>query len=190
MPDQFDILAIGEPLMEFNQTRGADGAYLPGYGGDTSNTAIAAARQGAKVAYFTALGDDAFGRDFLKLWDGEEVDRSAVLTKADAATGIYFITHGPEGHEFSYYRAGSAASRLGPRDLPDGLVERARILHVSGISQAISDQACDLVFEAMARARSIGRKVSYDTNLRLRLWPLLWLLSPFLRGFRRILPQA
>jgi len=173
MSDHLDILAIGEPMLEFNQTRGgADGSYLPGHGGDTSNTTIAAARQGAKVGYFTALGDDAFGREFLSLWDREEVDRSAVLVRPEQSTGIYFVTHGPNGHEFSYYRAGSAASRLAPRDLPEGLVERAKILHVSGISQAISTSACDLVFEAMARARNAGRKISYDTNLRLRLWPL------------------
>jgi len=94
------------------------------------------------------------------------------LTRSDQTTGIYFVTHGPDGHESSYYRAGSAASRLTPRDLPEGLVEQARILHVSGISQAISTSACDLVFEAMARARNAGCKISYDTNLRLRLWPL------------------
>lgn len=173
MPDQLDILAIGEPMMEFNQARGgADGSYRPGHGGDTSNTAIAAARQGARVGYFTALGDDAFGREFLALWDREAIDRSAVLVRPDQSTGIYFVTHGPNGHEFSYYRAGSAASRLTPHDLPEGLIERARILHVSGISQAISTTACDLVFAAMARARNAGRKISYDTNLRLRLWPL------------------
>lgn len=94
------------------------------------------------------------------------------MMRPDQSTGIYFVTHGPNGHDFSYYRSGSAASRMTPRDLPDGLIEQSKILHVSGISQAISTSACDLVFEAMARARHAGRKVSYDTNLRLRLWPL------------------
>ncbi|NNC01179.1 sugar kinase, partial [Corallococcus exiguus] len=63
-----DILCVGEPLMEFAElTRGDERLYLPGFGGDISNTAVAAARQGAKVGLFTALGDDAFGADFLKL---------------------------------------------------------------------------------------------------------------------------
>ncbi|MCP8940599.1 sugar kinase [Alsobacter sp. SYSU M60028] len=169
----FDILAMGEPLMEFNEVeREGERVFLPGHGGDTSNAAVAAARQGAKVAYFTALGDDAFGRDFLRLWDDEGVDRWKVILRADAPTGIYFISHGPEGHEFSYYRAGSAASRVGPADLPRELIAASRVLHVSGISQAISASACDAAFEAIAHARRSGTLVSYDTNLRLRLWPL------------------
>lgn len=173
MADLLDILAIGEPLMEFNQSRdGAEGTFLQGHGGDTSNAAIAAARQGARVGYFTALGDDTFGREFRNLWSREGIDHSDVLIRPDQPTGLYFVTHGRDGHEFSYYRSGSAASQLGPQDLPTGLIERARILHVSGISQAISPTACDLVFEAIARARGLGHKVSYDTNLRLRLWPL------------------
>jgi 2-dehydro-3-deoxygluconokinase len=168
-----DVLAFGEPMMELNEvTRHGEPVFLPGFGGDTSNAAIAAARQGACVAYFTGLGQDAFGRRFLDLWDAEGIDRSAVIQRLDAPTGIYFISHGPDGHEFSYYRAGSAASRIGPADLPRGLIARSRVLHVSGISQAISDSACDAVFEAIHLARIAGVTVSYDTNLRLRLWPL------------------
>jgi len=54
----FDIVSLGEPMVEFNQT-GDDGGrlYLQGYGGDSSNFAIAAARQGARVAYVSAVGD-------------------------------------------------------------------------------------------------------------------------------------
>ncbi len=171
-PD-LDILAIGEPLMEFAAIE-QDGRslYLPGHGGDTSNAAIAAARQGARVAYVTHLGDDPFGREFVALWSREGVAHDAVRLRPDAQTGIYFITYGPDGHEFSYVRKGSAASRIVPADLPDGLVERARVLHVSGISQAISDSAADTVFAAIDRAKGAGRTVCYDTNLRLALWPL------------------
>ncbi|MHB2167327.1 sugar kinase [Alsobacter sp. R-9] len=168
-----DITGLGEPLMEFNHVqRGGEWLYLPGHGGDTSNATIAAARQGARTAYVTAVGDDAFGRDFLDLWGREGVDVSGVQRRGDASTGIYFITHGPEGHAFSYYRAGSAASRMTPADVPLGLVAASRVLHVSGISQAISTTACDAVFHAIAHARASGTTVSYDTNLRLRLWPL------------------
>jgi len=170
---ELDIVAIGEPMVEFNEDRsGGSAVYRPGHGGDTSNAIIAAARQGARTAYYTHLGDDAFGQQFLDLWDQEQVGRVDVVLQAGARTGIYFVTHGPEGHAFSYYRSGSAASLMGPKDIPDGMIESARVLHVSGISQAISTSACDMVFEAISRARNAGRVVSYDTNLRLRLWPL------------------
>jgi 2-dehydro-3-deoxygluconokinase len=167
-----EIVAIGEPLGEFNQTRAGEPNYLFGHGGDTSNAIIAAARSGASAGYVTAVGDDGFGRSFLELWAREGVSTAGVKVDPGAHTGVYFITHGTEGHEFSYLRAGSAASRMGPADLPVGMIENAQVLHVSGISQAISATAADMVFEAIRIARSRGVTVSYDTNLRLRLWPL------------------
>jgi len=168
-----DILVIGEPLMEFAEVRrGDERLYMPGFGGDVSNTAVAAARQGAKAAIFTALGDDAFGRDFLELWDEEGVDRSSVIVREGGRTGIYFISYGEEGHVFSYARTGSAASQVTTEELPLRQIAAARILHASGISQAISDSCADAVFAAMRHAKENGTVVSYDTNLRLRLWPL------------------
>ena len=74
----FDIVAIGEPMVEFNQTRAGEPNYLQGFGGDTSNTIIAAARAGARTAYVTRLGDDEFGRLLLDLWRREGVDASGV----------------------------------------------------------------------------------------------------------------
>lgn len=164
------ILCLGEPMLEFNQQ--PDGRYLPGHGGDTSNCAIAAARQGAEVGFVTHVGADTFGDSFMALWSDEGVETSTVRQVSDAHTGVYFVTHTDEGHEFSYFRAGSASSRMGPDDLPVQALTGAQILHVSGISQAISDRAADAVFAAIDHVRGAGGKVSYDTNLRLKLWPL------------------
>ncbi len=170
---RYDIVAIGEPLIEFNQTRGTSArAFLQGFGGDTSNMAIAAARLGARAAYVTRLGNDAFGRMFMDLWRDERVDAAGVETDPEAPTGVYFVTHGPTGHEFSYLRAGSAATRLRADLLPAELVGHTRLLHASGISQAISAGACDAVFAAFALARTAGAIVTYDPNVRLKLWPL------------------
>ena len=168
-----DIVALGEPLVEFNQAKADDPhTYLQGFGGDTSNMAIAAARVGAKSGYATRVGDDAFGRMFIALWQREGVATDGVQVDPDAPTGVYFVTHGPQGHEFSYLRAGSAASRMAPANLPRDVIRGAKILHVSAISQAISASACDAALAAMDEARNAGARVSYDTNLRLKLWPL------------------
>ncbi len=166
-----DIVAIGEPLFELNQPKG-ESVFRSGHGGDTSNCAIAAARQGAKVAYVTSVGSDQFGDSFLRLWADEGIDTTGVKRSPVAHTGLYFVNHGPDGHVFSYMRAGSAASRMTPEDLPKDLIRGARILHASGISQAISSSAADAVFAAIHLVREGGGTVSYDTNLRLRLWPL------------------
>ncbi len=170
------IVALGEPMVEFNQARvDLPDHYLRGFGGDTSNMAIAAARllpEAGRVGYATAVGDDAFGRMLLELWRREGVDTRGVSCDPEATTGVYFVTHGAQGHEFSYLRAGSAASRMRPETLPHEVIRGARILHVSGISQAISASACDAVFAAIEAAEAAGALVSYDPNHRGKLWPL------------------
>lgn len=165
------IICMGEPLIEFNQVDDT-GRYLFGHGGDTSNCAIAAARAGASVGFFTALGADEFGDSLMQLWADNGVDARQVLRNPDAHTGVYFVSHGENGHVFSYLRKGSAASRVAPRDLPRSAIENADILHLSGISMAISADASDAVLEAIDIARAAGTKISFDTNLRLKLWPL------------------
>ncbi|HSD40780.1 MAG TPA: sugar kinase [Burkholderiales bacterium] len=167
-----EIVSIGEPMVEFNQTKPGDPHYLQGFGGDSSNMLIAAARSGARTAYVTRLGDDEFGRLFLGLWKAEGVDASGVGIDPQAHTGVYWVSHGPQGHVFSYLRAGSAASRMRPADLPLGMVRAAKFVHASGISMAISASAADTVLAAFEAARSAGAKVSFDSNLRLKLWPI------------------
>ncbi|WP_322030043.1 sugar kinase [Paraburkholderia sp. J76] len=166
------VLAYGEAMVEFNQASKDRPEYLQGFGGDTSNFAIAAARQGARTGFVSAVGDDGFGRLLIDLWTREGVDTSAVRVDATAPTGVYFVSHGPAGHAFDYLRKGSAASRYTPRDLPLDLIAAARVLHLSGISVAIGDSACDAALAAVEHARANGVRVSFDTNLRLKLWPL------------------
>ena len=173
MTATFDIVALGEAMIEFNEARAGDSrAWLQGFGGDTSNTAIAAARLGARSAYVTRVGNDDFGRRLVALWNGEGVSTEGVAVDEDAPTGVYFVSHGPEGHAFSYLRSGSAASRMTPASLPLAMLRATRVLHLSAISQAISASACDACFAAIDAARAGGAQVCYDTNLRLKLWPL------------------
>lgn len=168
-----DILALGEPMVEFNQTsEGGGSLYLQGFGGDTSNAAIAAARQGARVGYLSAVGDDVYGRMLRELWSREGVAHDGVRTDAQAFTAVYFVSHDDKGHHFSFFRKGSAASRMLPQDLPAQSIASAKVLHLSGISAAISESACDTCFAAVAMAKKQGVKVAFDTNLRLKLWPL------------------
>lgn len=170
---QLDILCLGEAMVEFNQTggRGSD-QYLRGFGGDTSNCAIAAARQGARAGYCTLVGRDPFGELLLDLWRQEGVATEGVKLHDSAPTAIYFVSHTEKGHAFTYYRQGSAASRITLADLPDGLLENTQVLHASGISLAVSKDMRETVMGAIARMRKAGRKVSFDTNLRLKLWSI------------------
>lgn len=169
----YDVVCLGEAMVEFNQTGGpGSDQYLRGFGGDTSNCAIAAARQGAAVAYATLVGADPFGDLLLGLWRDEGVATRTVGRSKAAPTAIYFVTHHEAGHTFTYYRQGSAASQMTPADLPPDLAESARLLHVSGITLAVSASLRETAMAAIGRMRAAGRLVAFDTNLRLKLWPL------------------
>jgi len=174
-----DIVALGEAMVEFNQTKNqpvdAPPTYLQGFGGDTSNAAIAAARAGARVAYLSRLGTDRWGDRLMDLWQRENVDASTVVRDAHAPTGMYFVSHDAQGHHFSYARAGSAANRMQAQDVAQHwgeAIAQSQWLHLSGISLAISASACDAAFAGMQHARSAGTQVALDSNLRLSLWPL------------------
>lgn len=168
-----DILALGEAMVEFNQTgEGGGRLFLQGFGGDSSNFAVAAARQGATVGYLSALGDDPYGRMLRAMWDEEGINHDAVATDAEAFTAIYFVTHDDAGHHFHFFRKGSAASRMTPASLDRERIASAKLLHLSGISLAISASARETGFAAIEMARAAGTKVSFDTNLRLKLWTL------------------
>ena len=169
-----DIVALGEAMVEFNQTQADPPLYLQGFGGDTSNAAIAAARAGARVAYLSRLGTDRWGECLMDMWQRENVDVTAVLRDTQAPTGMYFVSHDGQGHHFSYARAGSAASHMQLQDMAhwQDAIASSQWLHLSGISLAISSSACDTAFAAMQHARSVGTRVALDSNLRLSLWPL------------------
>jgi 2-dehydro-3-deoxygluconokinase len=171
-----EIIAIGEPMIELNAVE--EGAlsevrlFEKGWGGDTSNFSIAACRAGGRVGYLTRLGDDAFGESLLRLWQREGIDTRHVLKDPDAFTAVYFISRKGRQHHFHYFRHGSAASRMTPDFLPHDYIANARLLHVSGISQAISASVGDTVSAAISIARKTGRMVSYDPNFRPKLWAL------------------
>jgi 2-dehydro-3-deoxygluconokinase len=168
-----NIVSIGEPLIEFNRPKEGDGrTWLQGFGGDSQNVAIAAVRQGASAGYLTSLGQDWMGDAFLDLWKGEGVDVSQVTRHPTAPTGVSFVTHGPTGHKFDYLRKGSAASLMTAARIPADYIAGAHVLHVSAIGQAISADARAACDRAIEIARKAGVTVSYDTNLRLRLWDL------------------
>jgi 2-dehydro-3-deoxygluconokinase len=136
--------------------------------GAESNLAIGAARLGATVAYAGRVGGDEFGRLALSTLRGEGVDVSGMVTDDGAPTGLMVKEHRLPGlADVTYYRSGSAGSRLTPDDLPAALIRRADVLHVSGITPALSAGAREAVFAAV----SLAPRVSLDVNYRSRLWP-------------------
>jgi 2-dehydro-3-deoxygluconokinase len=172
-----DIISLGEPMFELNASDvGALDevtSFESGWGGDTSNFAIAAARLGSSVGMMGRIGSDSFGRSFLNKWKEEGIDTSRVIVQPDSFTAVYFISRQKEGgHDFTYYRKGSAASQCSPEDIDPDYIAGAKVFHSSGIAQAISKSSCDAVFKAVEIAKANGVLFSYDPNLRLKLWSL------------------
>ncbi|HEY0575555.1 MAG TPA: sugar kinase [Pseudonocardia sp.] len=138
--------------------------------GSEANVAIGVVRLGHSASWLSRLGADEFGELVRGTLRGQGV---TVCAPADpsAPTGLMVKERrtGDVGRVL-YYRSGSAASRLGPADLPLALIESARVLHVTGITPALSGSAADAVRHAVSVARAAGVTVSLDVNYRARLW--------------------
>ncbi len=172
-----DVVALGEPMVEYcaidvGRLSKVE-LFKRGWGGDTSNFAVSAARQGLSVGHICGLGDDEFGRSLLDLWESEGMDISRVNVEEDAWTAIYIISlMEGGGHDFTYYRVGSAASRYSVDDLDVDYLKGAKVFHTSGITLAISEAAREAAIEAMRITREKGGFNSFDINMRAKLWDI------------------
>lgn len=139
-------------------------------GGAEGNTAIGLARLGVEVSWLGRVGDDALGRRVAGDLRAEGVDVVAV-TDPEASTGLMLKSTPRQGSTVvDYYRAGSAGSRLSIRDLDSVDVASYDLLHITGVTLALSATARETVLEAVRRARDAGILVSFAINHRSRLW--------------------
>ena len=161
------LAAVGEGLIELGLEPAPDAAVTLGFGGDAANAAVMAARLGVPARFGGRLGNDALGRRLLGFWRDADIDVEHVLLDAGAPTGIYVNERGAEGlHRFDYHRAGSAGSRLGPGDIGDAFLDDVGMLHLTGITRAVSGTSRDAALDLAARARAREIRVSVAVNHR------------------------
>jgi 2-dehydro-3-deoxygluconokinase len=143
-----------------------------GVAGTESNVAIGVSRLGHRAAWISRVGADPIGRLMLRELRAEGIDVSHVLTDPDAPTGFMLkVRRTTATSEVIYARRGSAASRLGAADVPTDVVASARVLHITGITPALSESARGAVHRAVQVARANDVPVSLDMNHRSALWP-------------------
>lgn len=142
----------------------------PSFGGAESNVAIGLARLGHASGWCGRLGNDPFGQRIMKSIRGEGVDVSRAKLTEEAPTGLMIRENVAGKSSVYYYRKQSAASRMAPEHLDEEYIAAAKILHVTGITPALSASCADTVAAAMDMAKRHGVKVSFDPNLRLKLW--------------------
>ncbi|MFE7856275.1 sugar kinase [Streptomyces sp. NPDC057403] len=176
-PDVVDVVALGESMVTFLPSRPGRLADVPsferGIGGAESNVACGLAAAGHAVRWVSRVGADGFGDHLVETIGGFGVDVSSVGRDPSRPTGVYFRTAGDrstDAHEVAYYRAGSAASAMTADTVDPAAVRAARVLHLSGITAALSPGCLELLRALTAPAR--GRPlVSFDVNHRAGLWP-------------------
>ncbi len=140
-------------------------------GGAESNMAIGLSRLGHRVAWVGRVGDDEFGALVRRTLAAEGIDTRAVVVDPAAATGLMVKSRRTNAlTRVSYYRSGSAGSRLCPDDVDPDLVRSARVLHLTGITPALSASARAAVRYAADVARAAGVTISLDLNYRQALW--------------------
>ena len=176
-PDTLDVLSIGETMaLLVAQEPGAlvdVQSFSKRIAGADTNVAIGLARLGFKVGWISRLGADSFGSYVRRTIEAEGVDTSQVEVDANRSTGFMLKSRSLDGSDpvIEYYRRGSAASQLGVAHLKADYARKARHVHATGITPALSPAARELVAHAMQTLRAAGRSVSFDPNLRPSLWP-------------------
>ena len=175
---RYDVVTLGESMLRLTppgflrieQTNSFD-IWV---GGTESNTAVGLSRLGMAVAWISRLPESPLGRYISNRVAQYGVDVSQVVWAQDERLGIYFHekAQDPRASEIIYDRANSAMSRMQPADLPETLFQpgSAELLHVTGITLAISETAAATAHAALDMAKAAGWRCSFDTNYRSKLW--------------------
>ena len=170
-----DVVTFGESMVLFGPDSSGPLRYVQNFNksiaGAESNVAIALAKLGHQVGWFSKLGDDEFGRYIQTTIRGEGVDVSKVIFEPGKKTGILFKERFMHSNpNVYYYRKCSAASTLKPEELDESYISDAKILHITGITPALSESCKKTLFKAIEIAKRNNVLVSFDPNIRLKLW--------------------
>ncbi|MFE9739820.1 sugar kinase [Streptomyces sp. NPDC006477] len=175
-PSPPELVCLGESMVTFLPAHPGRLADVPAFtraiGGAESNVACALAAAGHRARWVGRVGRDGFGDHLVETIAGYGVDVGAVRRDPHRPTGVYFRTatdRAADAHEVVYYRAGSAASAMSPTTVPYSSVADARILHLTGITAALSADCLALMRELTA-PRPGRPLVSFDVNHRPGLW--------------------
>ena len=148
----------------------ADGLTLD-IGGAEANTAIRLCQLGHATRYVSRVGADTFGRRIRATLEAHGVDTAYLRTDPTTQTGVFFREWLSDGlRRTYYYRAGSAASRMEARDLDPAQFVGARLVHLTGITPAISQSCRAATLRVVELAQAAGAAISFDPNYRPALW--------------------
>lgn len=169
-----ELITLGETMAAFSP--GGVGAlrYVSDYrmriAGAESNLAIGVAKLGGTAGWISCLGADEFGAFVHNSVRAEGVDTACARMDETHRTGIMFKETGAGETKVYYYRENSAASHMCPDDLPPAYFAGAKIVHLTGITPVLSESCYQTVLRAFELAEERGAQVSFDPNVRKKLW--------------------
>lgn len=169
------LVTLGETMALFRATEVGSIAQVSDFalaiGGAESNVAIGVRRLGGRATWIGRVGADGLGERVTRELNAEQLEVHAIVDSG-ARTGLMVKERRtPDATRVTYYRAASAGSRLDPADLDPAIIEAAGVLHLSGITPALSPTAAATTRAAAAIATAAGVPVSFDVNHRSTLWP-------------------
>lgn len=170
-----EVVTLGEAMVLFVPRDSGSLKYVSEfrkrYAGAESNFATGLKKLGHSTGWISKVGDDVFGEYIIKEISGEGVDTSRVVMDPKHPTGVMFkqINEGEET-TVMYYRKGSAASTLVPEDIDEDYIRSAKVVHITGITPALSEDCARATKHIVEVAKKDGVLVSFDPNIRLRLW--------------------
>jgi 2-dehydro-3-deoxygluconokinase len=171
MSEPLQLTTLGEALVVMDPVSRGPLRHVSGFeknlGGAELNVAVGLSRLGHKAGWAGRLGDDEFGKEILAFASGEGVDVSRTSLDSEASTGLYFKEWRALGQlRVYYYRASSAASRMRFDELDLEYLLSGEILHLTGITAALSESCHDLIERLLSAANERGVRVSFDVNVR------------------------
>jgi len=174
-----DIVTFGEAMIRLSppdlqrleQTTTLDVSV----GGAELSVAAGVARLGLTSAWVSRVPANPWGRMIANKGREFGVDMSHLVWSDGDRAGLYFVEYGaaPRPTRVIYDRRDSAFAHIQP-EMVDwvAVLKGARLLHVGGITPALSPSAAATQQAALEAARAAGCLVSYDLNFRAQLWTL------------------
>ncbi len=170
-----DVITIGETMVLFTPESSGPLRYANHFqrtiGGAESNVCIALARLGHQTGWISNLGNDEFGLYIRNYIRGEGVDTSAVTFDKKHPTAVFFkeVNVGKDPAIY-YYRSNSAASKMSSQLLDEAYVSRAKFIHLTGITPALSLSCREMIYRMIDLAHKNKQMITFDPNIRLKLW--------------------
>ena len=170
-----ELITLGEAMIVFIAENEGDFTdienFSKGIAGAELNVSMGLSRLGHNVSYITRLGKDVFGNYIEDVINKEGILSDSISKDSDYSTGFYFKTKVKDGDpEVHYFRKNSAASQITCKDIESTDFSGAKILHITGITAALSESTLDAVYKAIDKARENNMLITFDPNIRVQLW--------------------